>query len=414
MSDLSYAPHFSAICEALAPFESIWNHEVLHLNWRLEETYPREWVESLAALSDEEAYRLDTGRQLPAIHPEMNSLLGHFKELTRVPPVQLPPVTHNQKTFTFIKEKKVHEITKILPLIDQLKKEYSDLKIIDIGGGVGHLARALAFETGSDVTTIDGNPEFQELGKARLKKLRTPPDAGAINFYHSMLTRGNHQNELLELFESHHISLGLHTCGDLALSHIELHLSSKQKGMLNFGCCYNKLDPSHDINISAYAKERALPFNEYALSLATRGYAKLALKDYQLKKRVKLFRYGLHFLLESEFGLETPFPVGECNTRIYWGDFHHYAKEKLSEHGFKNHLSNQAIDDFIEQPRIRNQINLMISCDLLRWQFGRPIEFYLLLDRALYLQEAGKRVTLQEFFSESLSPRNIGILSTSL
>lgn len=413
MSDLSYAQHFSAIREALAPFESIWNHEVLHLNWQLEQTYPREWVESLAALNDQEAYQLDTGRQLPELHPQINELLTHLKALTRFPEAVNEPVAVNKRSFVFIKEKKAHEITKILPVIRSLKEKYPKLKVIDIGGGIGNLARALAFETGADVTSIDGNSEFQDLGRSRLKRVRAPVGAGEVNFFHSMLTRGETKRELQELFESHHMGLGLHTCGDLALSHIELHLNSKQKYMLNFGCCYNKLNPETDVSISKHASLAPLPFNQYALSLATRGYAKLGLKDYQLKKRVKLFRYGLHFLLEGEFGERTPFPVGECNTKIYWGDFHHYAKEKMLEHGFENQLSDQAIDDFLKIPRIKTQIELMISCDLLRWQFGRPIEFYLLLDRALYLQEAGKQVILQEYFYESLSPRNIGIFCLS-
>ncbi len=413
MSDLSNAQHFSAIREALAPYESIWNHEVLYLNWNLSPTYPAEWIDSLLSLSDEEAFLLDTGRHIPSLHPDILELLEGFKGLTRLPRASADEVEFDKKSFVFIKEKKVHEILQILPLMRELKKARGDFKLIDIGGGVGHLARALAFEAGINVTTIDASEQFQTQGKTRLSRLRAPTGAGSINYFQAYIEKGDENSELNHLFGSHQFSLGLHTCGNLALSHIEKYIAANQQGMLNFGCCYNKLDPLADVHLSKLARENPLPFNIYALSLATRGYAKLTQKDYLLKKRVKLFRYGLHFLLESEFGLQTPFPVGECNTRIYWGDFHTYAIEKLQEHGFRNHLSSGSIDSFLERREIRDQIDKMIACDLIRWQFGRPIEYYLLLDRALKLEESGRSASLKEFFDETISPRNIGLISLS-
>ena len=47
-----------------------------------------------------------------------------------------------------------------------------------------------------------------------------------------------------------------------------------------------------------------------------------------------------------------------------------------------------------------------------RWQFGRALEVYILLDRALNLMEKGMKVSMATYFDESLSPRNIGILAT--
>jgi hypothetical protein len=54
----------------------------------------------------------------------------------------------------------------------------------------------------------------------------------------------------------------------------------------------------------------------------------------------------------------------------------------------------------------------MFICCLIRWQIGRALELYLLLDRAIYLEENNYTAILAEFFSENISPRNIGILAT--
>jgi len=409
MTDQQHAPHFNAIREALAPHEKIWNHEVLHLNWRLDEVYPPEWTERVQSLDEESAFLFDTGRKKPLLSPELDKLFEELKELSQFHS-DFSEKECDKRTLLFIKEKKVHEISRIIAQLDTLvPKERA--KIIDIGGGLGHLARAIAFETGASLTTIDGNMDFQVSGQKRLKKLRWPPQAGEVNFHNCFIEREQTSKELINLFSEHDLSLGLHTCGNLSLCHIDLFLKSAQKAMINYGCCYNKLDPDQDINVSQLAKAAPLPLNRYALSLSTRGYAKLELKDYQLKKRVKLFRYGLHFLIESEFGISDVDPVGECHTRIYWDDFHVYARQKLAQKNLKSTLSNQSIDSFIQSPRISEQIQTMIACDLLRWQFGRSLEAYILLDRALFLEESGRKAKLVQTFDEKISPRNVALIS---
>jgi hypothetical protein len=47
--------------------------------------------------------------------------------------------------------------------------------------------------------------------------------------------------------------------------------------------------------------------------------------------------------------------------------------------------------------------------ELVMHVFRRPLELWLVLDRALYLQEQGARVALGEFCAKHLTPRNIFI-----
>jgi hypothetical protein len=51
----------------------------------------------------------------------------------------------------------------------------------------------------------------------------------------------------------------------------------------------------------------------------------------------------------------------------------------------------------------------MLAAGLIRNALGRVMELYLLVDRAIFLEEKGYKVEVQEFFDEELSPRNIGI-----
>ena len=56
----------------------------------------------------------------------------------------------------------------------------------------------------------------------------------------------------------------------------------------------------------------------------------------------------------------------------------------------------------------------MRNLELLRSLFRRPLEIWLLLDRALYLEEQSYRVQLGEFCDSSLTPRNILLLGERL
>ena len=50
---------------------------------------------------------------------------------------------------------------------------------------------------------------------------------------------------------------------------------------------------------------------------------------------------------------------------------------------------------------------VVTALDLVRHQFRRLLELWLVLDRALYLAEQGYRVEVGEFCSRELSPRNL-------
>ena len=53
----------------------------------------------------------------------------------------------------------------------------------------------------------------------------------------------------------------------------------------------------------------------------------------------------------------------------------------------------------------------MRNLELVRGLFRRPLEVWLLLDRALYLQEQGWKVQLGTFCAYHLTPRNALLLA---
>jgi hypothetical protein len=71
--------------------------------------------------------------------------------------------------------------------------------------------------------------------------------------------------------------------------------------------------------------------------------------------------------------------------------------------------SDESLNNFFQDPTRTRLIRRMILAGILRGIYGRPLELYLLIDRALYLEENGYTAKLVPYFDEELSPRNIGI-----
>ena len=72
------------------------------------------------------------------------------------------------------------------------------------------------------------------------------------------------------------------------------------------------------------------------------------------------------------------------------------------------------LHDFHQDVEIQKQIRKMFLANIIRWQFGKAIEHYILTDRCLYLEEKGFEVEMAEYFDSEKSPRNIGILARNL
>jgi hypothetical protein len=95
---------------------------------------------------------------------------------------------------------------------------------------------------------------------------------------------------------------------------------------------------------------------------------------------------------------------------LYLQDFATYANEQFKKIAIPLNLySTQQLNDFYLDPFLQNEIKKMMVVGLIRGECGRLLELYLLLDRLFYLEEAGYKAELSTFFSNTISPRNIGL-----
>lgn len=400
------------IAEFLHSITPIWHDEILHTFPNYRENYPKSWVDELDSLTMEELFLVDSREDYSCLeNTEFKTFIDKIQKLVIIPREDCKIKKLPSWAFNKVKNKKRHEIATICSYIGHLKQNFLIDRVIDIGGGVGHLSRILAYYYGLEATSIDQDKQLQELGQKRLKKYPRPDEWRPVNFINAHFGQEENQikAEINKNFQGNVLTLGLHTCGPLAIMHMERSIEQESLMLLNFGCCYNKLDAVKEVNLSKVGQSLGIRFTKHALTLATRGHNKMTLKDYHLKSNVKKFRYTLHLLLREKFNHTSFISVGEVHSSVYNGDFSDYALEKLNLLKIDHQLSKKDIMDFFQNPIIKKEVRAMFLCNIIRWQLGRVMELYILLDRVLWLKEKNYDADLKEFFNSNLSPRNIGI-----
>lgn len=393
--------------------QNLWSQEVLQNYPETLQHYPSEWLQELEQCSHYELWKIDARRPLEHKNSAFFEHLKELHQLTALPQKNFQDfIPLPSWAFSRVKQKKQHEISVLAQALTQASQDRPFKTLVDIGGGVGHFARIMAQYFRLPTISVERDHKLQELGRQRLARHRAPAQAAQLDFL-SLDFQGHlvQEKELAPLFAADHFTLGLHTCGPLAVRHIEAQAHFRGRGLLNFGCCYAKMHDQKDFCLSQHAQENPLELNPYALTLATRSHTEMSYDDFCLKEKVKYYRYALALLLKEEFGINEFVSVGDSPVREYLGAFSHYAARKLTVLGLQSDKGLEDWDQFYRSFSTQKMIRQMFHADIIRWQYGRALELIILLDRAIYLEERGHEVELAQYFDEKLSPRNIGLLA---
>ena len=379
---------FAAIQNFLNKHIKLVNNEVLELN-QDELTSYFDWMNELKKLNTTELISLESDYDTTKI--KASSFVDFIKTVFNL--IAIPkqedstnkiPKSLNRK----LSLKKQHELKQIRDLIKE------DHYFVDIGSGAGHLSSYLVSGNESTSLCLDVEKNYQDIGKEKLAKY-APEILKKIEFKTVLVDK----NTKLKIPSKSYL-LGLHTCGDLSPHLINIYLSKKEfDSFLNFGCCYHKLSSNH-FNLS---KTASFPLNKFSLTLAAKSYKTLLKDDFLKRKAVKDYRYVLHYLMQEKFQDDFT-TVGNGHKNDYNGEFCDYVYKYYPK---ARMLSKEELNTFFELNKKQAwEVQLF---GIIRSLLSRVVELYIILDRALYLQENQVKVEIIESFNKDLSPRNIAI-----
>ena len=411
----SYARRFALLVDTLRPYQSCWNQSVLQAWPSCAADLPESWFAAIRTLDQDQLYALDfaicTGQsreqeQSSLLPSSFLALIQGLEGLCEVPSPRTPSLAggSNIKRMT---AKKQHEIAAILPFIEELHRQNAFLSIVDVGGGVGHLARRVHFSTHLPTVSIDCDALLQAEGRLLYAEQKPAAWTSPLTFHTARLLP-TAQADIDPLFEPQSLSMGLHTCGPLALDLMAK--SHACSSLLNFACCYDRMDPERDYGRSQLAKEHPLALQRYAFFLATRGRCKTR-AEFKRQERVNTYRFALGQFLQAE-GLAVGFmSVGDANQAAYDGEFADYAANRFEALGLTSRYASQRAALFFQDPAIQRDMRDFFYVNIVRNIFSRPIEMLILFDRMALLEEVGWTVGLRQFFDPQLSPRNLGLVA---
>lgn len=325
-----------------------------------------------------------------------------------------------------VKPKKQHEISRYSRLIKNVTSNLQVDKVLDVGSGVGHLSRYLAYGHDLRVACVDGMDDFTDSAKKFDLQLETAvgkinqrngttatytppvhvtswlsPDMDLSKFQKTLKTRFcMEDDERLE-----YGIVGLHTCGDLAPILLKLFASSKDASMLqSVGCCYMKIEQHFPMSEFVSCQPwHALTYTSKELSChAIEMYTDRLHSNEQDKLKVHCYRALIEKLLVARdpglrhIGLNT---VKNAH-QISFAQYAQTATKKLAVPLTEEDLNDPALDASLGRWW---EVVVFYS---LRLSLAPVIETAILLDRSLFLYENGLDNLLFPIFDPILSPRN--------
>lgn len=267
--------------------------------------------------------------------------------------------------------------------------------VLDWCCGKGHLSRTLVRQGTDQVLGLEWDPELVEDGNRLALHYGDPVT----------LVRQDVLAEDLVLPPGHH-GVALHACGDL---HRQLMRRGAARGLPRLSlspCCYH---------LTAHSRYRlqARKTREYGGALTLeRNDIRLAVQETvtapervrEQTERVSVWRLGFDALQRHLTGRQDYLPVPSHPARLNSGNIELFCRWAAEKKGLN---LPSGVDWELWQARGQARHRQVRRHELMRHLFRRPLELWLVLDYAVFLEEQGYRVRLGTFCDRQLTPRNL-------
>ena len=265
---------------------------------------------------------------------------------------------------------------------------------LDWCAGKGHLGRRL-LQPGQQLTCLEYDPALIASGQA-------------LSDRHDLHATHHLQDVMADVaIQPEHTPVALHACGDLHVRLLQLASAAGCKQLALAPCCYNRInaDTYQAMSTAGHASRLQLSVDDLGLPLSetvTAGKRVRLQRDISMARRLGFDQLQRQLRHCDEY-LPTPsLPAG-------WLDkpFADYCQALASLKGLSTGEQDWAALEAHGWRRLAEVRNL----ELLRGLFRRPLELWLVLDRALFLAERGYRVEVGSFCETALTPRNLMVLA---
>lgn len=354
----------------------------------------RGWTEFLLGLDDDEvslAERCGPDALTEALRRAPSTLAALYRDADAL----THPFAAGPHHLDALEELRVplRKRVQVAALVDDLRAlAVPSRRIVDLGTGHGHLARALRRELDIATWGVDSDGARIAVARALAGGLDVTFVAGAAEDTNVVvLTPGD-------------LVVGLHACGALGDT-LLARAAEGRAAVLLISCCQQKIDQPERRALSARGRTLELSYPRPLLGLTNLSYGEAALDNV----RARGVRHALSRLLRAR-GLD-----------VSVGDVAHGINKRRFRHGLSG-VADTALSLRGQPPATSTELAAAIAesdaefavirrLSLPRSLLGRVMELALVVDRAAFLIEQGYRVEVRPLFDITVSPRNLGIIA---
>lgn len=294
-----------------------------------------------------------------------------------------------------IKGRKWQQITAFVQHLPQV-----NLPVLEWCAGKGHLGRLIAKTRGVDVVSVEWQAPLCQQGQQFAEQWQLPQRFICVDAF--ALTDETNPFRVAQQ------AVALHACGDLHVRLLRLAAKVGTQAVAISPCCYHLTHASHYQALSTQGQQSALKLSRHDLQLPLQQSVVANPKQQALRHQEIAWRLGFDALQRQcrQQDAYLPLPtMKQSQLSSTFEDFCHWAAAQKAV----NLGENIDFDAWLAAGYARQKLTRRI--DLVAHLFRLVLEQWLLLDRVCFLQQHGYHVSLGEFCSNSVTPRNALILA---
>ncbi|MGL5030355.1 MAG: methyltransferase [Aeromonas sp.] len=261
--------------------------------------------------------------------------------------------------------------------------------------GKGHLGRLVSRHRQAAVLSLELQPQLCEQGQLLAKR-----DGVTMHF----TCADAFAPQSAALISPEHHAMALHACGELHTHLLERVAERGASGVTISPCCYHLIRTPHYRPLSAAANASALRLSKADLKLPLQETVTGGARISRLRELEVIWRLGFDCLQRQVRGVDEYLPVPNMQKRLLTASFEAFCQWAAERKGITLPGGLDYGDLLAQGERRFGDVGRM---ELVRHLFRRPLEIWLVLDRALFLQEQGYQVDVGEFCPKPMTPRNV-------
>jgi len=383
---------FQALDAFLIEHQGLWRPRPftqLQLPWETEHPELSRWLRQRSLTEAEASHNQPHDLPAPAPFPQLAARALRLGAVDKLPTHTLEPARHRLNVDVPGRKWQQIEAFGAALTFAQTPAHW-----LDWCAGKGHLGRRL-LQPGQQLTCLEYDPALIASGQA-------------LSDRHDLHATHHLQDVMADVaIQPEHTPVALHACGDLHVRLLQLASAAGCKQLALAPCCYNRITADRYQAVSAAGRASLLQLSIDDLGLPLSETVTAGNRVRQQRDTSMAQTLGFDQLQRQVRGCDDYLPTPSLPASWLDKSFADYCQELASLKGLSTGVQDwQALEAHGWQ-RLAEVRNL----ELVRGLFRRPLELWLVLDRALFMVEQGYNVEVGSFCEPSLTPRNLMVLA---